>query len=204
MNAILEKKQLPTVIGTPFEGGFFFDRILVDHRPHAIILAPKAEGEHPDVRWNAGMSRVSGALSFNDSFANTRAMAEAGSDVAKWARAARIGGFDDWCIAARDVKERLYRLAKPTTDSNWVYRHGENPSAMPATYPYSATAPAQTQIEAFRQGGPEAFDPVAYWTSTQYEGSDDYAWAQLFGYGDQGGCHKSNDCRVRLVRVIPI
>lgn len=205
MSAVLAPKQIPAVIGAAFEGGFFFGLVLVDGRQHAIIVSPKAEGEHDRAPWNKGMKRIDGALSYNDSFANTVAMAEAGSAIAKWARAARIGGFDDWAIPARDVLELIYRNGKPHADENsCYYRSGENPSSVPVGYPYTEALPAQTSVEAFRTGGAEAMEEAAYWSSTQYEASNDYAWAQNFDNGIQYDYHKGNDFRVRLVRTIAI
>lgn len=39
-----------------------------------------------------------------------------------------------------------------------------------------------------------------FWTSEQYEGYADYAWAQLFGNGLQSSYRKGYEFRVRLVR----
>ena len=200
--AILSNFEVPTVIGTPFGGGFFFGRILVDQHPHAIIVASKIEGEHGDARWNKLLTRVEGARSFFDSMANTIAMANADSQIAQWALNLRIGGFDDWCIPARDVLEPMYRYGKPTDRKNWVYRNGENPSSIPVGYPYTEDLPKQTEVS--REGGPDAFDPVPYWSSTQYEGLSDFAWAQVFTDGTQSYYHKSDKFRVRVVRTIPI
>lgn len=205
MNAVLEKSNIPNVIGATTGGGFFFHHILVDQRPHAIIVAPKAEGEHPDARWNKDLKRIPGALSYNDSYANTRAMAAAGCPIALWACEQRIGGFEDWCIPARDVLERMYFFGKAHTRSNYCYyRSGENPSALPPAYPYTEALPAQTELDAFRAGGGEAFDEVGYWSSTQFEPGAGFAWAQGFGDGNQDDSHKINEFRVRLVRVILI
>lgn len=205
MSAVLAAKDLPAVIGAAFEGGFFFDQIMVDRRPHAIIVPPKGSGEIVDVRWNKNMKRVPGACSYNDSYANTVAMAEAGSKAAKDALAANINGYRDWCIPARDVLERMYFLGKPTKRANscW-YRDGENPSAVPPAYPYTEKTPGQTAIEAFREGGAEAFEDAYYWSSTQFEGDGGNAWAQLFGNGNQSLYLKVNEFRVRLVRLIQI
>lgn len=204
MNAAVQQ-ELPVVLGAPFAGGFFLDCLNVDGRPHAIIVAPKADGEHADVIWRKKWDRIAGALSYNDSYANTVAMAEAGSEVAQWARAQRIGGFEDWCIPARDVLERMYRFGKPGTAKNYCYyRSGENPSGIPVGYPYTEDRPGQTLLDPFKEGGAEAFDQVWHWSSTQYKGHAACAWAQNFGYGNQSSCRRGNECRVRLVRVIPI
>lgn len=205
MSAVLAKKDLPAVIGAPFEGGFFFDTIMVDRNPHAIIVAGKAEGEHAPARWHKNLKRVAGALSYFDSYANTVALAEAGSPIAQWALAQKINGFNDWCLPARDVLERIYRLGKPAKRQNYCYyRSGENPSAIPPTYPYTDELPGQTEIALFREGAAEALEPEGYWSSTQYEGDDGCAWAQGFDYGNQGVGLKGNEFRARLVRTIAI
>ena len=212
MNAVLQPKDLPAAIGAAFEGGFFFGRIAVDRNPHAVIVSAKATGEHSATRWNKGLARVAGATSYYDSYLNTKAMAEAGSEIAQWALEKRINGFADWCIPARDVLEMLHRHGKPTASPNggW-YRDGENPSSIPVGYPYTEALPAQTVVEQFRTNGQllegmtaEAFEPAWYWSSTQYEGDADCAWAQGFGNGFQYYYHKDLSFRVRLVRMIPI
>lgn len=43
-----------------------------------------------------------------------------------------------------------------------------------------------------------------YWTREQHAGSAAYAWVQLFGYGLQGNTRKGTQCRVVLVRRVPI
>jgi hypothetical protein len=87
-------------------------------------------------------------------------MAEAGSPLAQWARGLDINGNTDWCIPARDVLELGYRHLKPTTyENSCSFRDGDNPSSIPAGYPYTEQLPAQTAAEAFREGGAEAFEP---------------------------------------------
>jgi hypothetical protein len=203
MNTASAIEVIPQELGVPFGGGFTTSRILVDQRPFLIITAPKAEGEIIGC-WNKKLKRVDGALSFFDGLANTRAMAEAGSEIAKKVLALRIGGFDDWYIPSRDEAEPQYRVFKPTTEKNWVYRNGDNPSSLPPGYPYTANDPAQTAIELFRKGGSEAFDPEWYWTSTQYEGGSDCAWFQYFGDGGQGRVRRVDECHVRPVRRIAL
>src|SRR5262249_17696779 len=94
MNAVLQPKDLPAALGAAFEGGFFYGAIAVDRNPHAIIVAPRTLG-YRQSRWNKTMKRVS-ASSCYDSFANTVAMADAGSEIAQWARTVEINGKKDW------------------------------------------------------------------------------------------------------------
>jgi len=130
-------------------------------------------------------------------------MAEAGSPIAKIALDANINGFTDWCIPARDALEMGYRYLKPTTRENsCTFRDGDNPSSLPAGYPYTKTNPVQTVAEAFREGGSEAFEPVWHWSSTKYSSCS--AWGQYFSYGYPYDILMSFEARVALCRLIPI
>ncbi len=196
--------KLPTVFGTPFEGGFFTGKFIMDGLMFALITAGNVEGEHKPVVWNKSLKRVSGAESFVDGFTNTEAMADAGSVLAQWARSLRIGSFDDWYIPSRDEKEIQYRVFKPSTTKNWVYRNGDNPSSYPPGYPYTENSPIQTIAEAFRSGGAEAFEQDWYWTSTQYASASGFAWVQGFDNGDQGSDHEDTKFLARAVRRLVI
>lgn len=189
----------------PIEGGYYAGRILIRGATCALIVAPKAEGEHPDTRWSSDYRDVPGAKSYSDGLANTQAMAEAGSKLAQWALQQRIGGFADWYIAALDELEIIYRALKPTADTNscWA-RSGINLSAIPPTWPYTPELPTQTEHELYRAGGPEAFDAVAYWSSTQHVSYSDFAWNQHFNYGNQNVWSKDNELKTRLVRRLAI
>lgn len=190
---------------TPFAGGFYGGRILISGIAYALVVAPKAEGHRVDVEWSGSYKTVEGARSYNDGLANTIAMAEAGSELARWALGLRIGGLSDWYIGSQDEMEVIYRTLKPgaATNSLWS-RSGINVSAIPPTYPYTLDFPAQTQDELFRTGGAEAFDEVAYWTSTQHASDSDYAWLQTFDDGYQDYWYKYNELHVRAVRRLAI
>lgn len=200
-----DQSNLLPAIGTPMEGGFFAGAININGQRFALIRAPKALGQHDDVAWNESYDRIPGAQSFCDGFANTEAMAAAGSSGAQWARAQSIGGLSDWYIPSQDELEILYRGFKPTAGKNYLWgRSGLNASALPATYPYTPDMPAQTPLALFQDAAAEALDPVWYWSSTQHAGDDDYAWCQLFANGHQGTIHKGGQCRVVLVRRSPL
>jgi hypothetical protein len=192
-------------IATLHEGGYYVGRYRIGTRPYALIVAPKAEGEHDPIVWNRSQKMIESAQSYCDGLANTRAMAEAGSALAKWALEARIGGFDDWYIGAVDENELLYRHLKPGTEKNscWA-RSGINLSAEPPTWPHTPAEPAQTSIALFQQGGSEAFEQEVYWTSTQHASISDCAWGQYFSYGRQGYWFKDNKFRARVVRRLAL
>lgn len=187
------------------DGGFYAGRIRIGDQAFALIVAPKADGEHEDAPWNDTYSVVEGAQSYLDGLANTDAMAGAGSELAKWARGLRIGGHDDWYLPSQDELEIIYRNLKPTTEANWCYaRSGINLSAVEPTRPYTPDFPVQTLTETFQKGGAEAFDPAWYWSSTQHVSVSGYAWSQDFGGGGQSDGRKSSTFRARAVRRLVI
>ena len=199
--AKIAENEIPTVPGTPFGGGFYAGRIMKNGIEHAVIVAPKAEGDHDDEQWGEYGKEIEGASSFFDGAANTRAMAAAGYPLAVWALALVIAGFNDWHLPSRDELEIYYRNLKPGTQSNWRYR-GDNPSSVPVGYPYSPELPAQTACDEFKADGAEAFEQAYYWSSTQY--SAKIAWAQDFSYGYVYYDDKSYEFRARAVRTIPV
>jgi hypothetical protein len=193
------------IIGAPMEGGFFAGKIRVYDKNYALIVSPKAEGDHEDIMWNKDYNNVDNAKSYENGLANTLAMADAGSELAKWAIDLRIGGFDDWYIPSQDELEIIYRNLKPTTDKNYCWaRSGINLSAIEPTRPYSPDSPIQTTVPLFQQGGEQALEPTWYWSSTQHVSDSDYAWYQFFSYGNQDDDTKDCNFRARAVRRSPI
>jgi len=198
MNDITQAAVVPTVPGTPFEGGFYVGRFRIGLDAYALIVAPKNDGD-ASAEWIGGYIDVPGARSFSDGLANTLAMADAGSNLARSMAGLDIGGFTDWYLPSRDELELLYRYLKPSTETNYTYRAGENPSALPlATYAYTSDSPVQAPALAFQEGGEQAFETGWYWSSTQ--DSDDYAWCQNFDAGNQTSYDKGYKGRARAVR----
>ena len=202
MSLSLPTSQLPAAYGTPFEGGFYGGLVHVNGVLRALAWAPKATGTTRGP-WLKKRTAALVATSCHDSLANTTAMAELGSPIAKWALDLRIAGHEDWCIPARDVLELGYRHLKPGQQDNWAgFRDGDNPSSVPPGYPYTKQSPVQTTGEAFRTGGPEAFDELWHHTSTQYD--DSSAWYQSINNGYQGTSYLSAEGAVRAVRLIHV
>jgi hypothetical protein len=194
---------VPAQYGAPFEGGFYGGQIRSGDKIFGIAWAPKAIGETRAI-WLPSYTDVPNATSCFHSMDNTIAMADAGSPLAKWILGREINGKTDWCIPARDVLELGYRHLKPTNRENYAsFRDGDNPSSIPAGYPYTEQLPTQTTAEAFRAGEVEAFEPAWYWSSTQYSSSN--AWYQYFDSGTQGYGKKAEGlCRaVRLIQLNP-
>ncbi|MGV6473475.1 Lcl domain-containing protein [Azotobacter vinelandii] len=195
----LTQFAIPTVPGTPFEGGFYVGRFMLNAEAYALIVSPKAQGELDEAAWGAYGHSIDGATSCNDGLANTQAMATAGSDMARWMLALDIAGFTDWYLPSRDELELCYRNLKPTDRKNCCsFRDGDNPSSLPAGYPYTADTPAKTAATPFTEDGEEAFESQWYWASTQF--SPNHAWGQRFGGGFQSTVHKALALRARAVR----
>lgn len=201
MKAEVREQDVPKTPGTPFEGGFYAGRIMIDGAEHAVIVAPKAEGEAKDQEWGKYGQEIEGAKSFFNGAANTKAMAAAGYPVAVWALALAINGFSDWHIPSRDELEICYRNLKPTTETNYRWR-GDNPSSVPVGYPYTSDLPAQAACHAFKEGGAEAFEANWHWSSTQFSAYS--AWCQHFGGGDVDYDGKGDEFCLRAVRTVRI
>lgn len=76
-------------IGAPLAGGFFAGTFLLDNRIHALIVAPKAEGEAEDLEW--GPSVETAARSLIDGLANSEAINDDDHPAARFCRGLRIG-----------------------------------------------------------------------------------------------------------------
>jgi hypothetical protein len=203
MNAITET-TLPA-IGSPMPGGFFAGAYLLNGQRRALILSTKKIGISLKGAWHEEEIEVPGAKSYNDGMANTLAMAEAGSGLAKTTLELEIDGQKDFYIPSQDELELCYRAFKPTTERNWCYaRSGINLSALPPTYPYTPEFPVQTTLDAFKKGGEEAFEDDWYWSSTQHAAGSSYAWFQFFGDGGQLSLSKRFKLCVVAVRRLPI
>lgn len=200
-NAISEQ-SIPTVIGTPFEGGFFAGLYKQGDETRALIVAGK-DGDIANSEWGEYGQDILGACSYTDGLVNTQAMAAAGSELAAQVLALKINGHADWGIPARDQLELIYRHFKPTAQVNsCTFRDGDNPSSLPAGYPYTEQSPVKTSVEGFREGEEHALLPVWYWASTQFSSSS--AWLQNFLDGDTYGLNKDDEARVRAVRSVVV
>lgn len=192
--------QLPA-LNQPFAGGIFVGLIQSNGQIRAIIASDKRGRLRG--QWGEYGQDIIGARSVNDGHANTLAMAEAGSAVAKQALALDIDGLTDWYLPSRDEYELVYRQLKPTTQQNYCsFRDGENPSALPATLAYTPDFPAQTTVIGYRAGEEHALEAGWHWTSTQYSAGT--AWVQNFGDGYQYYGTKGNEYAVQAVRSVVI
>src|SRR3546814_224919 len=146
----------------------------------ALIVPPKAIGQSTIKLPYGAARKIVGARSLIDGLANTRALGDA-SPAAKYCLDLRIGGLDDWHLPALD--QMSVQRANFTPEDDHI--------------------PEQTTAEAFKLGGPEAFDiDDWYWTST--ECTSGYAWVQGFDSGTQHYFGEDWSCRVRAVRKCPL
>ncbi len=87
----LNAAELPA-LGRPLDGGIFAARYWLNGQQRALILLPdELSGE-----WGEHGQDVPGASSYSDGEANTRAMVEAGSAIAK--QALELGGYIPSCL----------------------------------------------------------------------------------------------------------
>ena len=205
-------QQVPIVPGTPYAGGFYVGRMLVDDQKYALIVAPKASGQASIQRWKAVNTSTSSAASAWDGFSNTAAMVADATEhaAAQWCAALSIGGFTDWFLPATEQLELCYRNLKPRTNSNdTATLSGVNNSSDPQGTTYTASDPAQTPSDAFRYvtatnvHGPEEFDiTAAYWTSTNASAASSYT--KEFLAGARADATKVSSLLVRACRMIKI
>ena len=189
----------PLTSGQQIEGGYFAGIIHINGQKFGIVVSPK-EGDMDDQQWGELDQEIEGTRSFFDGQANTQAMADAGSELAKAIQALNINGHTDWYLPARDELELVYRNLKPTKDENFRLS-GDNPSSAPAAYAYSLETPAQTPVTDFQEGGEHAMVRAWYWSSTQ---SSAYtAWSQDFEAGYQNDGLKLHAFRARARPQIP-
>lgn len=196
----IDRSELPQY-GAPLGGGYFTAIFLINGLYYAMATAGKAG----QVRGSYGSygEKIPGADSFVNGYDNTVAMAAAGNETAKQILAMRLGDQDDWAWPARNQQEAQYRRFKPTAQKNYCsYLDGYNPDTVPAGELYTEANPQQTTIEAFREGGAEAFEDGIYLSSTQLDAR--YAFIRGFNDGIQNYNFKGCSCYVRPVRMIQI
>jgi len=201
----IARHELPNLC-EPLAGGYYMGLLMIDGSLHALICAPKYEGETRMAGGEFGET-IEGADHYADGLANTRALAAADNTLGQWAMDLRIGGYDDWAVPARDQLELLYRNGKPTDEENLCsFRDGENPFSRPVNYPYTEESPQQANNPLFKADGEQAFAPEPYWSSTQYTAYG--SWLQGFDDGFQSIYRKGGERRVRrrvrAVRTIPV
>jgi hypothetical protein len=215
---LLKERRIPTVLGEPWEGGFFAGYIshTADGNPtHALIVAPRADGATgtgytltTNLQWKTANTTTAGTTSDFDGVANTAAMVTAGiadHPAAEFCVDLNIDGFTDWYLPARYELDIAYFNLKPSTVANntsW----GTNVYAVPQRNSnWSAAYPTQTNLTAWQAtAGSQAFVAGNHWSST--EGVASNAWALDLNNGGQStsGFSKTINIRVRAFRRIAL
>lgn len=196
----ISRDQLPA-IGSSLAGGFYTGIIQTNDKQYALITSPKSLENKG--KWGKAGIKLEGATSTNNCAANTLAMAESSSELARQIMLINHDGFNDWAIPSRDALEMQYRAFKPTGQNNYcTYRDGDNPSSVPPGFLYTKESPAQTAAEIFQEGHEQEFFTVWYWSSTQYGANT--AYGQAFSDGHQDSEVKVYSARVRPVRRLLI
>jgi hypothetical protein len=189
-----------SLIGTPYEGGFFAGYI--SHTAdgvatHGLIVAPAATGASgsPYVlstyyQWKTPQATAtSGTSSSFDGAANSANMNNANHPAAQFCEGLTIGGYSDWYLPAR------YELAI-------AYENLTGNSTSWGINDYAVGAPAQTSVAAFQSGGAEAFVADRHWSST--EASTVSAWTLDFTGGLQENLTKISGAHTRAFRKFAI
>jgi hypothetical protein len=115
VNATLTSTPHIPVIGEAFGGGFFAGLYFENGIRHALIAAPKAEGQaSDDLEWGSRGTQTE-ARSLIDGLANTHALGDQ-HPAAKFCRDLRIGGFDDWHLPALEQMSVLRANLTPQDD----------------------------------------------------------------------------------------
>jgi hypothetical protein len=215
---LLKERRIPTVLGEPWEGGFFAGYIshTADGNPtHALIVAPRATGATgtgytltTNLAWKTANTTTTGAASLFDGVANTAAMVTAGIDdhpAAKFCVNLNIAGFTDWYLPSILELDIAYFNLKPTADQNFTtVPMGVNSYAIPPrATPYTLTYPAQTSISLFNTSAEAFATSVRCWSSTDYIAAN--AALYTFGTGRiqvYGG--KTDNFAVRAFRRIAL
>ena len=179
---------------------------------YLLIVSPKSIEYTTGKRWKTTDDAGPNATkTLWDGLSATEAMFAAGPEyeAATYCRglAFPADGGSRWYLPAKHELEVLYRNFKPTTEPHYN-ASGTNPASDPtgtAYVPGATTAPAQSLLAAFQQGGAQALEGVSspyYWSSSEYSAPD--ALFQHVG-GTYAGYQASNlktdtNKRVRPVR----
>lgn len=106
----------------PGQGGIYAGLVRgADGADHHLIICTDAAGDMEDREWGEYVD-VAGATSKSDGLANTRAMAESGSQVAKDVLALSIAGHSDWHIGSQaDMHVAFANCAELFEKDDWYW-----------------------------------------------------------------------------------
>ena len=207
--------ELDKYVGNSHEGGYLAGVIDstqtegASGKRYALIVAPKASGEHNSLEWGGYNSTISGADSTWNGKQNTiDLMTDSQSHpAASFCNDLTIGGYSDWYLPAPDELELIYCSFKPTTLGNhtgtrdlYGQTNGYNPNSDPAKDGYTTSNPSQTRLSDWQDGGSEFLDDTYYWSSMK--DCKTHAWNQAFSHALQISSYKDGSCKVRAVRQV--
>jgi hypothetical protein len=168
-------------LGSFLAGGFFGGEMMINGELHALIVAPKAEGEKTgddDLQYKINdRYTADGTDSDDDGLTNTDRINDDNHPAAQYCRSLRIGDHDDWCLPSRDELAMMERNLGP------------NRKNTPAL---------------FANGNEEAFEEAWYRSSTEHAQYSNYAWVVGFNYGTQYYGNKDDVYGFRAVRRFKI
>lgn len=212
LGLLSNSKEIPTVIGQAFGGGYYVGQVAVGGgsvATHYLVVAPKAVGMSGLIQW--GTASTSFTNSVIDGPSNSASLNSVSYPAAYFCEGLTIGGYTDWYLPARHELEIAFFNLKPTTQTNRTQPgSGVNPYAVPARASvYTADFPVQTTVAIFQNGGAEFFkwtdnfqDPT-HWTSSSRFTS---AYCQRFSQGEQHEVPKTYNYEhyARAFRRVPI
>jgi hypothetical protein len=122
-HAVLEQrpKERPLIGDNwPSQGGRLVGIVRDGDEERAVIVCTDKAGQFVGEWGNYG-TEIPKAKDDHDGLRNTKAMAEAGSDLAKKVLALDLEGFKDWYIPARQELVLCYMHAKNVFDEEWYW-----------------------------------------------------------------------------------
>lgn len=178
---------------------------------YLLIVSPKSIEYTTGKRWKTTEDAGPNATkTLWDGLSATEAMFAAGPEyeAATYCRglAFPADGGSRWYLPAKHELEVLYRNFKPTTEPHYN-ASGTNPASDPtgtAYVPGATTAPAQSLLAAFQQGGAQALEGASspyYWSSSEHSAPN--AWYHHVG-GPYAGFQGTNNKTITNRRVRPV
>lgn len=199
-------KDIPTVIGQPFGGGFYAGKISTNGSGVAdyyLIVGPKASAE-TNAQW--GPVSNTGATSEIDGFANSQILNSPTYPAAYFCRNLSIGGYTDWYLPSIKELGILYCSFKPYSGSNSTNANTANAYSVPprGAYTNSPTQdPTTTTATDFLLNNSEVL-PIADFTYSSTDYASNLCWYTFFASGLQDTNYKNQNYYVRAVRRIPV
>jgi hypothetical protein len=206
-------KEVPTVIGQPFGGGYYIGLYSSTGNGVAdyyLVVSPKAVGQSGLIALQSPTTSFTNSVS--DGSANSASMNSASFPAVQFCKNLTAGGYTDWYLPSRYELAVAYQNLKPTTQLNrTAQQSGKNAySVPPRTEFYTAEDPAQTSAALFQTGSSEFFIAVDQFGSGTFHWSSSSqstnGWRQQFSDGYVAGYPKTgtNNERARAFRRVPI